>query len=40
AMFPRSAEAAAFEGPDAHGDGHDDDTPHSLIAAFAGPEQP
>ena len=40
AVFPRSAEAAAFEGPDAHGDGHDDDTPHSLIAAFAGPEQP
>ncbi|MYU31649.1 FAD-dependent monooxygenase [Streptomyces sp. SID8358] len=39
AMFPRGAEAAAFGKPDAHGDGHDD-TPHSLIAAFAGPEQP
>ncbi|MEU3529289.1 NAD(P)/FAD-dependent oxidoreductase [Streptomyces sp. NPDC038707] len=34
AMFPRSAEAAAFEGGDAHGNDSGTPTPHDLIAAL------
>ncbi|MFF2808669.1 FAD-dependent oxidoreductase [Streptomyces sp. NPDC058000] len=39
AMFPRSAEAAAFEGAEAHGADSDNNTAHDLIAAFTRHEQ-
>ena len=39
AMFPRSAEAATFEGAEAHGADSDNNTVHDLIAAFTQHEQ-
>ncbi|MFJ2129611.1 FAD-dependent oxidoreductase [Streptomyces sp. NPDC087845] len=39
AMFPRSAEAATFEGAEAHGTDSDDNTAHDLITAFTRHEQ-
>ncbi|MFJ9850206.1 FAD-dependent oxidoreductase [Streptomyces sp. NPDC101150] len=39
AMFPRSAEAAIFEGAEAHGIDSDDNTARGLIAAFTRHEQ-
>ncbi|MFF2959298.1 FAD-dependent oxidoreductase [Streptomyces sp. NPDC057963] len=39
AMFPRSAEAATFEGAEAHGTDSDDSTAHDLISAFTRHEQ-
>ncbi|MGW7575688.1 FAD-dependent oxidoreductase [Streptomyces sp. NPDC054765] len=39
AMFPRSAEAAVFEGAEAHGTDSDNNTAHDLIATFARHEQ-
>ncbi|MFE3683103.1 FAD-dependent oxidoreductase [Streptomyces sp. NPDC059095] len=38
-MFPRSAEAATFEGVDAHGDDADNDALRDLLAAVAREEQ-
>ncbi|GGS55035.1 FAD-dependent oxidoreductase [Streptomyces cinerochromogenes] len=39
AMFPRSAEAATFEGAEAHGNDSDSDPIQALLAALAGDEQ-
>ncbi|MFJ4570515.1 FAD-dependent oxidoreductase [Streptomyces sp. NPDC088846] len=39
AMFPRSTEAATFEGAEAHGTDSDDNTAHDLITAFTRHEQ-
>ncbi|GAB2724821.1 FAD-dependent oxidoreductase [Kitasatospora kifunensis] len=39
AMFPRSAEAAIFEGAEAHGTDSDINTAHGLVAAFTRHEQ-
>ncbi|GAA3135990.1 NAD(P)/FAD-dependent oxidoreductase [Streptomyces rectiviolaceus] len=40
AMFPRSTEAAIFEGAEAHGADSDNSTTHDLIAAITRHEQP
>ncbi|MFD8542587.1 FAD-dependent oxidoreductase [Streptomyces sp. NPDC059649] len=39
AMFPRSAEAALFQGAEAHGTDSDTNTAHALISAFTRQEQ-
>ncbi|EST18834.1 FAD-dependent oxidoreductase [Streptomyces roseochromogenus] len=39
AMFPRSTEATAFEGAEAHGTDSDNNTAHGLVAAFTRYEQ-
>ncbi|GGS20336.1 oxidoreductase [Streptomyces aureoverticillatus] len=39
AMFPRSAEAATFEGAEAHGPDSDNSTAHDLIVAFTQQQQ-
>ncbi|MEU9115645.1 NAD(P)/FAD-dependent oxidoreductase [Streptomyces sp. NPDC048483] len=39
AMFPRSTEAATFEGAEAHGTDSDNNTAHALVTAFTRHEQ-